>query len=178
MTVNGNGFNFDGTIEDIAQAAREFGRKMRDMGRDMARETGPFGFESRFERAFNRGPGQRCSFYFYPPANIYETHDGNLVLEFALSGIEESEISVEFRGDYLVLSAKTASRTGDAEEGEYYRRGFRPRDIEGQKYYVPAEDYLQDRAKASFKHGVLSVVIPSKESEREGIKVTIIKEGA
>lgn len=174
-----NGINFDATIEDIVRAAREFGQRMRDMGQDMAREAGSYGFESQFEKIFNRGPARRCfhsSFYFYPPVNIFEAKDGSLVLEFALSGIEESGISVEFLGDYLVLSAKAAA---DAEDGgEYYRRGFRPRDIERQKYFVPAEDYAQDQAKATFKNGILTVVVPSKESRQEGIKVTIEKEGA
>jgi HSP20 family protein len=181
MSAYCNGFNFDATLEDIVHAAREFGKKMRDMGRDFAGEHQAefHEFESRFERAFNRGGRHgRPSFYFYPPANIYESRDGSLILEFALSGIEEGAVSMEFRGDYLVLSAKAPTRDGDAEAGEYLRRGFRPRDIDRQRYNVPAEEYLQDRAKATFKNGVLVVVVPHKESATDGIKVTIEKEGA
>jgi len=177
-----NGFNLDGTLEDMVNAAREFGKRMREMGKDFAgAHEGEFHeFESRFERAFNRGCGTRgrSPFYFYPPANIYESRDGSLVLEFALSGFEEGGVAVEFKGDYLVISAKAAGRDGEPEGGDYFRRGFRPRDIDRQKYYVPAEQYLQDRAKATFKNGVLTVVVPPKEDAREGIKVTIEKEGA
>jgi HSP20 family molecular chaperone IbpA len=176
-----NGINFDATIEDIVRAAREFGQRMKDMGQDVAQEAGFYGFESRFEKIFNRGPAGRCfhsNFYFYPPVNIFEARDGSLVLEFALSGFEETGISMEFLGDHLVLSAKAAAGASAEDGGEYYRRGFRPRDIERQKYSVPAEDYAQDQAKATFKNGILTVVVPAKESRQEGIKVTIEKEGA
>jgi HSP20 family molecular chaperone IbpA len=175
------GFGFDGTIEDIIRAGREFGQRMKEMGREMGHEAGSYDFESRFERAFNHGPAGHCfrgQFYFYPPANIYTARDGSMILEFALSGIDENDVKVEFQGDYLVLSAKAASRETEADEGGYYRRGFRPRNIDRQKYFVPAADYLQAEAKATFKNGVLTVTVPSKVSETEGIKVTIVKEGA
>lgn len=179
MTYNCNGSGFDATIDDIVHAAREFGRRMREMGRDMAHEAGAYGFDSCFERAFDRGPGAQRSrgrFYFYPPVNIYNSRDGSLVLEFDLSGIDQDEVKIEFQGDYLILSAKAAGRETEAEEGSYYRHSFRPRDIERQKYYVPAADYVQAQAKASFKNGALRVVVPPKEDEKEGIKVTIVKE--
>ena len=181
MGAYGNSCNFDGTIEDVVHAALEFGQRMRDMGRDISRETKACGFDQRFEEAFGRGPGSRrfhSNFYFYPPANIYESRDGSLVLEFALSGIGESDVSVEFKGDYLVLSAKAVPGDGEREAEDCYRRGFRPRNIERQKYYVPADEYVQEEAKASFKNGMLTVVVPSKESAAEGIEVKIIKEGA
>lgn len=181
MTNYYDGFRFDGTVEDIVRAAREFGHRMREMGREFAHEASSGGFESRFERAFDRGLGGRCfkdRFYFYPPANIFEARDGSLVLEFDLSGIDPDRVELEFQGDYLVLSAKAAARSGEAEEGSYYRRSFRPRDIDRQKYYVPADEYFQDQAKASFRHGALTVVVPPKQSEQEGVKVNIEKEGA
>jgi HSP20 family molecular chaperone IbpA len=164
---NFGGFDFGSSFDDIVQAAREFGEKMKDM----RRESGPFGFDSCFEQAFEKGPHAR----FYPPVNVYSVRDGSLVLEFALAGIDESAVSVEFQGDYLVLSAKTAERETDADTGGYSRHGFRPRDIDRQKYRVPADDYLQEQAKAVFKNGVLTVTVPPKQGE--GIKVEIVKEG-
>ena len=59
----------------------------------------------------------------------------------------------------------------------FSRRGFRPRDIDRQKYGVPAEDYAQDKAKAVFRNGVLTVTIPPKEPEGGGVKIEIVKEG-
>ncbi len=156
-----------GSLDDIVRAAREFGERMKEMAPDM----GPF-----FEGAWCHGAQGRAEFYFYPPANIYSAADGSLVLEFALAGIDESAVSVSFQGDNLVLSAKAAPR--DEEEGRFSRRGFRPRDIDRQKYRVPAEDYAQDQAKAVFKNGVLKVTVPPKHPEGEGIRVDIEKEGS
>lgn len=160
------GFDF-GSMDDIVRAAREFGERMKEM----APEMGPV-----FEGCWNRGAHGHADFHFYPPVNVYTAPDGGMVLEFALAGIDESAVTVTFQGDYLVLSAKAAARD-DAEEARFARRGFRPRDIERQKYRVPAEDYAQDQAKAVFKNGVLKVTVPPKHPEGEGIRIDIEKEG-
>jgi len=163
------GFDFGGSFEDFIQMARDFGEKMKGMAPDM----GPI-----FESCCGSGARHdRSRFYFYPPANIYNTSDGSLVLEFALAGIDESAVSVSFQGDDLVLDAKAAAGDDANDESRYFRRGFRPRDIQRQKYRVPAEDYAQELAKAVFKNGILTVTVPPKESEGPSIKVEIVKEG-
>jgi HSP20 family protein len=171
----GFGFDFGSSLDDIMHAAREFGRKMKDMGPDMApwfEGCGPnFGGGSHGPGAFNDRP----NVYFYPPTNSYSMEDGSLVFQFALAGIEESAVSISFQGDYLVLDAKAPE--GDDERTSFYRRGFRPRNIDRQKYRVSAEDYAQEQAKAVFKSGVLTVTIPPKEPEGGAIRIEIVKEG-
>jgi len=167
----GFGFDFGSSLEDIMHAAREFGRKMKDMGPDMA----PW-FEGCGPNFGEHGPSHdRPNVYFYPPTNSYSTEDGSLVFQFALAGIDESAVSISFQGDYLVLNAKAPE--DDGENASFYRRGFKPRDIDRQKYRVNAEDYAQEQAKAVFKSGVLTVTIPSKEPEGGAIKIEIVKEG-
>lgn len=163
------GFDFGGTLDEFIQMAREFGEKMKNMAPDME----PF-YGNCCGAGFRH---DRWRSYFYPPANIYVKDDGSIVLEFALAGYDESAVSVSFQGDYLVLSAKAASGSAEGEEGRFSRRGFRPRDIERQKYRVPAEDYAQELAKAAFKNGVLTVTVPPKEGEGSGIRIDIVKEG-
>jgi HSP20 family protein len=166
---NFRGFDFGGSLDDFVQMARDFGEKMKGMAPDM----GPI-FES------CSGTGARHDhhhMYFYPPVNVYTARDGSMVLEFALAGIDEKAVSVTFQGDYLVLNAKAAARDDDGAESRFSRRGFRPRDIERQKYLVPAEEYAQELAKAVFKNGILTVTVPPKESDGSGIKVDIVKEG-
>jgi HSP20 family protein len=174
------GFDFGGSLDDIIHAARAFGEKMKDMAPDMA----PWveGCGARFDHGPAHGPahGHRTghpNIYFYPPTNSYATREGGLVFEFALAGIDEGAVSVTFQGDYLILSAKAMPRADGADPCEYFRQGFRPRDIDRQKYYVPAEDYAQDQAKAVFRHGVLELSIPPKEPEGEAIRIEIVKEG-
>jgi len=170
-----NGFDFGGIVEDIARAARDFGDKMKDMGPEFS----PY-FDCRGHGRGGRGPFEGCGpkpdLYFYPPTNSYSAPDGSLVFEFALAGIDESAVSVTFQGDYLVLSAKAAAREG--EDPRFSWRGFRPRDIDRQKYRAPAEDYVQEKAKAVFRNGVLTVTVPPKHPEGEGIRVEIVKEGS
>ena len=163
------GFDFGGSLEDFIQMARDFGEKMKSMAPDME----PI-FESRC------GSGARhdhARFYFYPPANIYSAKDGSLVLEFALAGIDESAVSVTFQGDDLVLNVKAEARDNEGDEGRFSRHGFKPREVQRQKYRVPAEDYAQELAKAVFRNGLLTVTVPPKENGGLGIKVEIVKEG-
>jgi len=171
---NFKGFDFGGSFDDIIQMARDFGEKMKDMGPDVA----PF-----FMDPGCCGAGQGASHgdhphvYFYPPTNSYTSGDGSLVFEFALAGMDESAVSVTFQGDFLVLSAKLEARDEERQEGPFYRRGFRPRSINKQKYRVPADEYSQELAKALFKNGVLTVTIPAKQSADGGIRIEIVKEG-
>ena len=151
----------------LIRMAREFGEKMKGM----APEMGPI-FES-----YCGGHHDHPNMYFYPPVNVYTTRDGSMVLEFALAGIDESAVSVTFQGDYLVLSAKAAAMGDAGDEDRFSRRGFRPRDIERQKYRVPAEDYAQELAKAVFKNGVLDRDRASQGERGSGIKMEIVKEG-
>jgi HSP20 family protein len=178
----GFGFDFGTSLDEIVRAAREFGRKMKDMGPDMAPwfegcggpDCGGSGFHG---PDFGGSHHEHPNVYFYPPTNSYSAEDGSLVFEFALAGIEEGEVSIAFQGDYLILNAKVPEREGDGEKASFYRRGFRPRNIDRQKYRVNADDYAQDQAKAVFKSGVLTVTIPPKEPEGGAIKIEIVKEG-
>jgi HSP20 family protein len=163
------GFDFDlgSSIDDIIHAAREFGERMRETGPDF----GPFGFDP-----CARGAG-RDRFNFYPPANMYVSREGSMVLEFALAGFDEDSLSISFQGDDLLLSAKALPRDEETDTMRYCRHGFRPRDIDRQRYRVAADDFAQDLAKAVFKNGVLTVTIPAKEPEGEAVRIQILKEG-
>jgi HSP20 family protein len=176
MGIYDRNFDFGASLDDIVHAAREFGEKMKEMGPDMA----PW-FEGCYG-PFDHGSGARPrhehpKVYFYPPTNAYAARDGSLVFEFAMAGMDESAVKIEFQGDYLVLSAKAGRRGAGAGGSGFYRPGFRPRGIYRQKYSVPAADYAQDQAKAVFRNGVLTVTIPPKEPEGEAIRIEIIKEG-
>ena len=163
MGTFNKGFDFNGSFDDIIQAARDFGEKLKEMAPEMAPFPGAHAEQS-----------QDAS---YPPTNVYKSRDGSMVLEFALAGLDESAVTILFQGDYLVLSAKVAPRSDEGNEGSYSMHGFKPRNIEKQKYRVNAEDFAQELSKAVFKNGVLTVTVPPKESESQGIKIEIVKEG-
>jgi HSP20 family molecular chaperone IbpA len=163
-------FAFGPALDDIIHAARDFGERMREMG-----PKAGCAFEECRDKA-HHGWNEHVAPYFYPPANIYTVSDGSLVLEFSLAGIDQSSVAIAFQGDYLTLSAK-AALGGEDESERFVRWGFKPRDINRQKYRVSAADYAQDQAKAVFKNGILTVTVPPKEPEGPSIKVEIVKEG-
>lgn len=117
--------------------------------------------------------------HMYPPTNVFLTADRHLVFEFALSGFEENTIQLQFKGDYMILSAKVPASTVEPENVRYFKRRLKLKDIEEQRYYTPENKFNRDGVKATFKNGLLRVDIPPKEGYKseQGIKVDIVKEG-
>ncbi len=179
--MKGNRMYVDiGTILDEAfEAAKKFGENFQSMG---AQGFG-HGPESQGPKSwFESGQDENADYYpgySYPPMNIYLTADRGMVFEFALAGFDEKDISLTFQGDYMVFSAKI-SLEGLPEEGvRYFKRRLKLKDVEKQKYYVPADKFAQERVKAVFRNGILKVSIPPKDEAEtpEGIKIEIVKDG-
>jgi HSP20 family molecular chaperone IbpA len=117
--------------------------------------------------------------YSYPPMNIYLTPERSMVFEFALAGFDEKDILLSFQGDYMVFSARMAA-DGLTDEGvRYVKRRLKLKDVDKQKYYVPADKFAQEKVKAIFRNGILKVSIPPKEDTMatEGIKIEIVRDG-
>jgi HSP20 family molecular chaperone IbpA len=180
-------------LDEIFEAAKDFGEKMKDMGPE-------FGERFRSGPGSAPGPGHAPSpgggpgtwaepgqdenadyypGYSYPPMNIYLTPERSIVFEFAVAGFDEKDISLTFQGDYMVFAAKIGPQDIPAEGVRYIKRRLKLKDVEKQKYYVPADKFAQDRVKALFKNGILKVVVPPKyEADTpEGIKIEIVKDG-
>ena len=111
--------------------------------------------------------------YMYPPATIYLTREKKLVFELALAGFEEKDIKVQFRGDHLLFSA-TSPLAPDAEEGvQYFKRRLKLKDIEEQRFYVPAEKFDQAGTQATFHNGLLRLVVPPRDQPETGDEIKI-----
>ena len=188
-------------LDDVFEAAKDFGEKMKDF------TPGFDGFMHNPKGDDNGGPGQKsdgddrhgmgghmgggawfeaqadenADYYpnfSYPPINIYLTPDRTIVFEFALAGFDEKNISLTFQGDYMVFSAKIDLEP--PQEGiRFFKRRLKLKDVEKQKYYVPADKFDQEKVKAVFKNGILKVSVPPKEdtSANDGIKIEIVREG-
>ncbi|HOX17720.1 MAG TPA: Hsp20/alpha crystallin family protein [Spirochaetales bacterium] len=164
-------------LDEIFDAARSFGNEMRDsFGPGHEGPHGPRG------PWFGEGQDENADWYpsySYPPMNIYLTQDRSIVFEFALSGFSENDISLSFQGDYMIFSARIGLE-GVADEGvRYIKRRLKLKDVEKQKYYVPADKFDQGLVKAVFTNGILRISVPPKEQveQPEGIKIEIVKEG-
>jgi HSP20 family protein len=174
-------FTFDlGKIMDEAfRVAQNFGEAF---GEKMA-EGFPSAEEMRehFRDKFKwHSHGDFYPYYSYPPMNIFLAKDKSLVFEIALAGFNEKDIDLQFKGDYLHFSA-AAPKSAEEEEGiQYFKRRLKLKSIDEQRYYVPEDKFDRNKVEARFQDGLLRIVIPAREGEKEpdGIKVRIVtKEG-
>jgi len=170
--MKGNKIYFDlGTLfDDIFEAARNFSENVAHEFR--FEKDGPFG-------AFNDDNVDYYPNYCYPPMNLYMTKDRTLVFEFALAGFDESDIQLSFQGDYMTFSATMGKREESEEGVRYLKRRLKMKDIEKQKYFVPADKFDQAKVKALFRNGILRVTVPAREEPEtaDGVKIEIVKEG-
>jgi HSP20 family molecular chaperone IbpA len=98
----------------------------------------------------------------FPPMNLWvneETKD--LVFEFAVAGIPEECINIEFEGDYLLLNIANSGQV-KREGFACYHTGIRSSSSK-KKVYLPRSRYDIDGASANLKGGILIIAIPAKE---------------
>jgi HSP20 family protein len=173
-------------LDEIFEAAKDFGEKMKDLGPEIGEQfrrcppgpgggpaAGGWGDSGQDENA-DYYPG-----YSYPPMNIYLTPERSIVFEFAVAGFDEKDLSLTFQGDYMVFAAKIGASELPEDGVRYIKRRLKLKDIERQKYYVPADKFAQDQVKAIFRNGILKVIVPPKQVSEppEGIRIEIVKEG-
>lgn len=181
-------------LDDVFEAAKDFGEKMKDFGPgfDGCGPNPMGGFHANGE-GHGEGHGGASGSWFdsqteenadyypnfsYPPMNIYLTPERSIVFEFAVAGFEEKNIVLSFQGDYMVFSAKIEMEP-PLEGIRFFKRRLKLKDIDKQKYYVPADKFDQEKVKAVFKNGILKVTVPPKEAAdvNEGIRIEIVREG-
>ena len=118
--------------------------------------------------------------YAYPPLNVFMTAEKSMIFQFALAGFTEKDVNLEFRGDYMVFSAKVPA-VAEPEEGvRYFKHRLKLKAIAEQKYYVPATKFNQEAASASMKNAILTVTIPAQDLVHEtgGKTINIVREDA
>lgn len=172
MTSKGFPFDLGRIMDEAFQFAQNIGETIdRETAEKMRRTAegfgcGPFGNTDCYPT------------YLYPPATIYLTRDKKMVFEFALAGFDEKDISVQFRGDSLIFSARipAAAAQPGAEPDEsiqYFKRRLKMRDVEEQRYYVPADKFDQGSTQAVFRNGLLRLVVPPRAKADAGEEIRI-----
>ena len=158
-------------MDEIFEATKDFGEAFKN----------GFNFNQKTDHPFHWD--ENVDYYphhSYPPANVYITNDRTLVFEFALAGFSETDISLEFQGDHMVLSAKAPEVADKPKDVRYFKRRLKLKDLAEQKYFVPADKFDREKVKAVFRNGLLKVTVPSLENveSKEGIKINIVQEDA
>lgn len=93
-----------------------------------------------------------------PATNITERND-DFVVQMALPGYDKKEIVIDVDNNVLMISSKMQMQ--DAENDTVLKREFRVLPFE-RKFEIP-ESVDTDKIEASFKNGVLNILIPKKE---------------
>ena len=97
-----------------------------------------------------------------PPVDIYETADGyNLKVE--LAGVEKEDVSVEVKDNVLTIRGERLLDP-EVKDEQYYRkeRTFG----KFQRSFTLQEPIKPEQVKASFKNGVLTIVVPRPTQEK------------
>jgi HSP20 family protein len=138
---------------------------------DMSRRNPIDEIEQMFER-MNRelttlGEGFDRGFRSDVNVDVIE-RDEEIVVVADLPGFTAADIDVSLADDELTITAEQDSETEietDDEEGRYHRRERRTRSVK-RRVRLP-EDVVEDGTSAEYEHGVLTVTLPTPESEEE-----------
>lgn len=124
-----------------------------------------------FDSVFGRLPRERSEVYWAPPMDIEETDDA-IIVRAELPGMSKDDIKVTLSGDMLTISGE---RKQEAEKkGKTYYRVERAYGKFQRTVTLPCE-VDGDRTKASYKAGVLELVLPKSEKSKAK-EITIVAE--
>lgn len=112
----------------------------------------------------------------FPPTNqSIDTDTRSLYLEMALAGYSEDELSLEITNDTLTIRG-TLKKSDEPEDPEKGKRVIHQKIKKMnfvRKYSLPTGIYETSEAKASFKDGLLTIVIPKKKVQNEAHLIAI-----
>lgn len=100
--------------------------------------------------------------------DIYEK-DGDYHIEMEIPGFDKNDISIETNKGYLTVTAEKQEEQN--EDNKNYIRRERNYGKYQRSFYLG--DIESDNIKASFKHGMLKVVIPKQEQIETKKKIEI-----
>ncbi len=134
---------------------REMNRLFDDVLRGF--DLAPFGAADPF---FDRTAGLAAD---WPRVEVGET-DKEIKVTAELPGMDEKDVDVALSGGALVIRGEKKSETEDKE------RRFSERSYGSFERRIPVDDIEEDKVSASFKNGVLTVVLPKIETARDNVK--------
>lgn len=103
-----------------------------------------------------------------PAVNVKET-DTAIELEMAAPGMEKKDFKVELEQGTLVISAQKESKTEHKDEdGKYTRKEFSYQSFT-RSFNLPEDMVMADEISASYKDGILHIMVPKKEPAKPKI---------
>jgi HSP20 family protein len=123
------------------------------------------------ERLMPEGNGGLPMLNFMPSAEIEEMAD-EVHLKVEIPGLEAKDLNIEVTEDAVAISGERKSETKTEEKG-IVRSEFRYGKFQRR---IPLPTHVQnDKAKAEYKNGILTLTLPKSEKDKK--KVTKVKVG-
>ena len=97
-----------------------------------------------------------------PSVDLVEK-DNKYVLTVELPGLDKDDISISVENGFVTVSGKREEKS-EKEEGEYYVKEMRYGSFR-RSFRLP-KSVLDDKVDATYKNGLLTVVIPMAEGEK------------
>jgi HSP20 family protein len=104
-----------------------------------------------------------------PAVNVKED-EKTYVLDFAIPGLEKKDLKIDMNEDILTISSEQKKESEDNKDG-YKRKEFSYSSF-SRSFYIP-EDVNREKIEANYTNGVLSVVLPKQEEQKNKISKTI-----
>ena len=89
----------------------------------------------------------------------------NYIIDVDLPGYDKEDIDIEMEHGYLKVTAKTNKTIDDSDEEERYIHKERYFGECSRSFYV-GENLSEEDIKASFKNGILSLVVPKEQTKQ------------
>ncbi|MCK4333936.1 Hsp20/alpha crystallin family protein [candidate division WOR-3 bacterium] len=118
--------------------------------------------ERLFDSFFGRMPSEKYAIMWIPAVDIEETKD-SLVVRVEIPGMKKEDINIQTVGEGLVISGERRHET--EEKDRYFHRMERTYGKFQRVVSLPIE-VEPDKAKASYKEGVLEITFPKSEKAR------------
>jgi HSP20 family protein len=102
------------------------------------------------------------------PFDAYKDKDDNFILEFALVGLDQEDISVSVSGQTLKIEAGSQQKYNHA---EFYHRKISRRSVK--KHFTLHQNVDKDSIEAEYKNGLLRIKIPLEKEEQKDIMIKV-----
>jgi len=103
----------------------------------------------------------------YPLTDIGYT-DNEVTVDVAVAGFGPEDIDIELEGDTLIISG-TKSTTNEKDDRKYVQKHISTSSFERKIKLHP--DFVGGNIDASYKNGILNIVIPRKEKPKKIISI-------
>jgi HSP20 family protein len=105
----------------------------------------------------------------FPKVDILD-HDNDVEVQAALPGVKKEDLEVTVTNQAITIRTFTKEEKKEEEKGKYFRREIMHGEF--QRTLSLPDNVDGDKAKASFKDGILKVTIPKTEkSKRKSIEI-------